>query len=244
MRSIVIGVLVGGLGIGGVTGACVSSTAPADSATTNPAASSASASAPDGGAIRASAEKTSKPGGATEAIAWREVTIPAGTTLALILDTAVGSDTSRAEELVQGHLAHAIVVDGVTAVSEDSIVTGIVTDATRAGKTNGRAHLALRFSTLVPRGQDERYQLTTNAVGRTAPSEKKKDAAKIAVPAAGGAVIGALVGGKKGAVIGGAVGGGAGAAVVLSDRGQEVRMARGAAMSLTLTEPLTVRTRG
>ena len=48
-----------------------------------------------------------------------------------------------------------------------------------------------------------------------APATKKKDALKIGVPAAGGASIGALVGGKKGAGIGALAGGGAGTAYVL-----------------------------
>jgi hypothetical protein len=172
------------------------------------------------------------------------VTIPAGTTLALVLDTPVASDTSRVEESVHAHLGQAIVIDGVTAVPQDSEVTGAVTEATRAGKVQGRAQVAVRFDSLVPRGQDERYQFQTAVVRRTAPSEKKKDAAKIAVPAAGGAIIGGVVGGKKGAVIGGAVGGGAGTAVVLTDRGQEVRLGKGAAISVKLAEPLTVRVRG
>ncbi len=194
----------------------------------------------------APAADSSKSAPATNApvITWREVTIPAGTTLALALDTAVGSDTSRVEEPVQAHVTRAVTVDGVTVVPEESAVTGMVTSATRAGKVQGRAHLAMRFDTLVPRGQNEHYQLQTNTFGRTAPSEKKKDAAKIGVPAAGGAIIGGIVGGKKGAAIGGTIGGGAGTAVVLSDRGQEVRMAKGAAVSLRLTEPLTIRVRG
>jgi hypothetical protein len=172
------------------------------------------------------------------------VIIPAGTTLALAIDTAVGSDSSRAEEPVRAHLTQAVLVDGVTAVPPESAVTGIVTSAVPAGKVQGRAHLAVRFDTLVPLGDDNRYPLQAREVSRTAPSEKKKDAAKIAVPAVGGAVIGGIVGGKKGAVIGGAVGGGAGTAVVMTDRGQEVRLGRGAAITLKLTEPLTVRVRG
>ena len=54
---------------------------------------------------------------------------------------------------------------------------------------------------------------------------------EIGAPAAGGAIIGALVGGKKGALVGTAVGGGAGTAVVLSTRGKEVHLAKGAALT-------------
>jgi hypothetical protein len=66
---------------------------------------------------------------------------------------------------------------------------------------------------------------------------------KIGAPAAGGAIIGGIVGGKKGALIGTAAGGGAGTAVVLSTRGKEVRLSRGAVLKLRLSEPLTVRVR-
>ena len=106
-----------------------------------------------------------------------------------------------------------------------------------------RAHVAMRFNTLTPSG-GQRYNIRTAAVGRTAEDTKGKDAAEIAAPAAGGAIIGALLGGKKGALIGTAVGGGAGAAVVLSTRGKEVHLGRGAALTLRLTAPVTIRVRG
>jgi len=175
--------------------------------------------------------------------AVREITIPAGTPLAVILDTPVGSDTSRVEERVSAHLARPVVVHGETALAEGSRIGGVVTDAKQSGKVKGRAHVAVRFDSLSLNGSDERYQIHTSAVGRTAPGTKKKDALEIGAPAAGGALIGALVGGKKGALIGGAVGGGAGTAVVLSTRGKEIHLAKGAAITLRLTQPVTVRVR-
>ena len=60
----------------------------------------------------------------------------------------------------------------------------------------------------------------------------------------GGAIIGALTGGKNGALIGTAAGGGAGTAVVLSTRGKEVHLPEGAALRLRLTAPVTVRIGG
>jgi hypothetical protein len=175
---------------------------------------------------------------------WREVTIPAGTTLPIVLDTSVSSATSRVEEPVAAHLSRAITVNGVAALPEGSRVSGVITDATRSGKVKGRAHLAIRFDSLTPRGDDERYTIRTTSVGRTAPATKKNDAVKIGAPAAGGAIIGAIAGGKKGAMIGTAVGGGAGTSVVLSTRGKEVGLAKGSSLTLKLTEPLTVRVRG
>ena len=172
---------------------------------------------------------------------WHEVTIPAGTQLPIVMDTGVGSSTSRVEQAVHAHLARNVVVHGQTVLAEGSAVNGVVTDATRSGKVKGRAHVAVRFDTLTPRGVDERYNIRTSAVGRTAPGTKKKDALEIGGGAAGGALIGALVGGKKGAAIGTAAGGGAGTAVVLSTRGKEVNLPKGAALTLRLMEPITVR---
>jgi len=108
----------------------------------------------------------------------------------------------------------------------------------------GLAHVAVRFNTLTPRGDDERYTIRTGPVARTASGTKKRDAMEIGIPAAGGAVVGGLLGGKKGAVIGGAAAGGAGTAVVLNQRGKEVRLGKGAALTLRLTEPLTIRVKG
>jgi hypothetical protein len=179
-----------------------------------------------------------------EALSYRELIIPAGTTLPIALDTAIASDTSRVEQPVQAHLTHAVTVDGVTALEEGSQVNGVVTEAVRSGKVKGRAHVAVRFDSLVPRGEGERYDIQTADIGRTAASTKKEDALKIGIPAAGGAIIGGIVGGKKGAAIGAAAGGGGGTAVVLSTRGDEVRLGKGAAMTLRLVEPLTVRVKG
>jgi hypothetical protein len=191
----------------------------------------------------ATAERTDGPSPAA-ASGMREVTIPAGTTLSVVLDTPVGSDTSRIEEPVNAHLSRAVNVHGETVLAEGSRVSGVVTDATRSGKVKGRAHVAVRFTSLTPRGAEERYTIRTAVIGRTAPATKKKDALEIGAPAAGGAIIGAIVGGKKGALIGGAAGGGAGTAVVLSTRGQEVHLRKGAAVTLRLSQPVTVRVRG
>ena len=90
---------------------------------------------------------------------WREVTIPAGTTLPVVLDTGVGSDISRIEAPVSAHLARAIVIGGQTVVADGSRVSGVVTDATRSGRVKGRAHVAVRFDSLTPRGDDERYSI-------------------------------------------------------------------------------------
>lgn len=107
-----------------------------------------------------------------------EVTVPAGTRLAVILDTGVGSDTSRLEQPVEGHLSRPIMVDGVETLPEGTQVRGIVTDATRSAKVKGRASVGVRFDSLVPVAGGERYQIETEAIERTAAATKGKGAAE------------------------------------------------------------------
>ncbi len=74
-----------------------------------------------------------------------------------------------------------------------------------------------------------------------APTTRKKDISTVAIPAVGGAIVGAILGGKKGAGIGTAIGGGGGAVVVLSTKGPEVQWPSGAALSLSLEHAVEVR---
>lgn len=229
MRFVNIGLLAAGLFLG----ACNRTDTAAPLGTGDPAA----APTATGGTLEALREAV-RPGPS-----WREVTIPAGTQLPIALDTSVASDTSRIEQPVQAHLVSAISVNGETVLPEGTSVSGVVTDATRSARVKGLARVAMRFDTLMPRGSDERYDIQTASVDRTAPATKKKDAITIGAPAAGGAIVGAIAGGKKGALIGTAAGGGTGTAVVLSTRGKEVRLGQGARLTLRLTEPVTVRIR-
>lgn len=174
----------------------------------------------------------------------REVTIPAGTVLRLRVTRGFGSDFSRVEDPVSAALARGVVIDGRTVLPAGSRVSGYVSDARPSGRVKGRGRVAVRFTNIAPANESESYRMRTNAWVAVAPATKKKDAMTIGLPAAGGAVVGALVGGKKGAGIGAAAAGGAGAAVVLTTRGKDVRVGRGAILAVRLREPLTIRIDG
>jgi hypothetical protein len=169
---------------------------------------------------------------------FREIHVPSGTPLSVRLLSSVSSETSHAEDTVQAELATPVVIDGVQVIPAGATVRGIVTHATPAGRVKGRASLGLRFTTIV--ADSRSYPLDAN-VSRVAPATKRQDTEKIAIPAAGGAVIGALIGGKKGAAIGAAAGGGGGTAVVLSTPGKPVTLARGRLLNVRLARSVDVR---
>ncbi|MGC4083261.1 MAG: hypothetical protein QM736_14420 [Vicinamibacterales bacterium] len=173
--------------------------------------------------------------------AFEEVTIPAGTSLVLALDTPVASNRSRVEEPVRAHVTRSVTVGERTVIPTGSLVSGHVTAAEAAGKVKGLAHIALRFSDLSRVDDPAHYAIETSSVSRTARATKRKDAVKVGGGALGGAIVGGIIGGKKGAAIGTAAGAGAGGAVVMSTRGEEVRLGKGAAITIKLSQPLTIR---
>jgi hypothetical protein len=174
-------------------------------------------------------------------IRYRTVTLPAGTVIPLALDSYVASDTSRVEGPVRAHVRQPIVVNGVVAIPAGSALVGHVTNAERGGRVSGRANVAFRFDSLSPARANEHVAIRTSVVSRTARSTKGRDVKTIAIPAAGGAVVGAIVGGRKGAAIGAAAGGGGGTAVAMATRGPEVRLGRGYSATVRLLSPITVR---
>lgn len=171
---------------------------------------------------------------------YREVTLRAGTVLPVTLETAVGSDTSRVEQPVRGRLRRAVMVNGVEVLPAGAAVSGHVTSARRPGRVKGRGLIAMRFTQLDTPGAGS-SKISTATVSRLAPATKEKDALKIIAPAAAGAVIGRLVGGKGAARKGAVIGGAGGTGYVLATRGKDVRLGRGASLSVRLTAPLTVR---
>jgi hypothetical protein len=169
---------------------------------------------------------------------YREVTIPAGTRLSLRLGSGYSSASSRVEQGVNATVVSSVHANGVTALPAGSHVSGIVSSVERPGRVKGRGSIALQFTHVTVDGA--RYPIAAS-YGRVAPATKKNDAMKIGIPAAGGAIIGGILGGKKGALTGAALAGGAGTAVVLSTRGKDAYIGSGSVIGVTLRRALTVR---
>ncbi len=172
---------------------------------------------------------------------YRDVTIPAGTALVLSLTTAVASDTSQVEDMVEARLTQPVMVAGSEILPSGTTLAGAVTEAEGSGRVKGRALVAFRFTSM--RTGREQYDVQTKTVSMLAAATKSEDAVKIGIGAGAGAVIGGLLGGKDGATKDAVVGGGAGTGVVLATKGDEVRLAPGTDVSTELTSPFTMRVR-
>ena len=161
------------------------------------------------------------------------ITVPEGATLPLVLETAISSATSKSGDVVVARLAEDVRVGEKVVVPSGSEVRGRVTTAVSSGRVKTRARLAFDFDTLVIEGKD--HSIGTGPIDITAGDTHKKDAATIGIGAGAGAIVGAIVDGKKGAAIGGLIGGATGTGVVLTNTGKEVRLGTGTRVTVRLT---------
>lgn len=172
---------------------------------------------------------------------YREVTIPAGTALPLEMTSTVSSESAQVEAPVSAKLRNALTINGETAIPAGTVVRGTVTDVERAGRVQGRAHIAFAFNEATVRG--DREDMKTNPLTFEGEASKGEDATKVGAGAVGGAILGGILGGKKGAGKGAIAGGAAGTGVVLATRGKEVTVTEGTPVTATLAQPVTLRVR-
>jgi hypothetical protein len=178
--------------------------------------------------------KEGKPsGGILSVLRPDPITVPEGATFPLVLETAISSATSRSGDLIVARLAEDIKLGEKVVVPSGSEVRGRVTAAVPSGRVKTRARLAFDFDTLVLGGKE--HPIGTRPVDITAGDTHKKDAVTVGIGAGAGAIVGAIVDGKKGAGIGALIGGAAGTGVVLTDTGKEISLGTGSRVTVRLT---------
>jgi len=185
------------------------------------------------GSDSTSANDGKRSGGMLSILRSDPITLPEGTTLALLLETAISSETSRSGDRVVARLGEEIRVGEKVVVPSGSEVRGQVTAAVPSGRVKTRARLAFEFDTLVLQGRE--HSIGTRAVDVTAGDTHKKDSATIGIGAGAGAIVGAIIDGKKGAGIGAVIGGATGTGVVLSNTGKEIELGSGTRVTVKLT---------
>jgi hypothetical protein len=154
----------------------------------------------------------------------------------MALSTPLTSANATVGQEVTGTVSSAVRSGDDVVIRAGAPVKGRVTVAKSSGRVSGRAELALALTSVetVAGWRDIDAPMATIQAEGT----KKKDAAKIGIGAAAGAVLGEVIGGDaaKGAVIGGA----AGTGVVLATKGKEVEIPAGTELQCTLAAPLAV----
>jgi hypothetical protein len=190
------------------------------------------------GSNTAGSNMTGSNAASAPAPAPQPVVIPAGTTLTVRLGEPVGSKISTTGQTFRATLAHDITVDGSTAVSRGSSVTGTVVDAKPLGRFKGGALLELRLTSITVNGREHRIQ--TAAMTTEEKGKGKRTAVMTGGGGALGAIIGGIAGGGKGAAIGAAAGAGAGVGGAAFTGNKEIVFPAESALSFKLRSPLEV----
>jgi hypothetical protein len=167
------------------------------------------------------------------------VTVPAGTALSVRLVEGIDTGTTPEGSSFEATLASPLVVNGVEVAAIGSTAIGKATNVVSSGRLSRPAELALTLTSLTPSGGGK-VAISTNTWSMKGKSHKKRDIEMIGGGAVGGALIGALAGGKKGAAIGTLVGGGGGTAVAAGTGKKEIRLASETKLSFTLSETITL----
>ena len=172
-------------------------------------------------------------------VRWRELTLPAGTSVPLELMTAVSSETARVETPVRARVRQDVEADGYVVIPAGTVLTGTVTDVARPGRVQGRSRIAIQFTEAELDGTRE--DVRTNPITFEGEQTKGEDATKIGAGAVGGAIIGGILGGGDGAAKGAAIGGAAGTGAVLATRGRDITLVSGTDIAATLATSVTLR---
>jgi hypothetical protein len=168
-----------------------------------------------------------------------EVVVPASAVIGLQLDTSLSSERARVEDRVEARVTRDVTAEGRIAIPAGSRVIGSVTAVERGGKLKERARLGVRFHTLVLANGLE-LPIRTETIVREGDSPGNESARKIGGAAAGGAILGAILGGGKGAIIGGATGAAGGTAVVMAGDRNAATLPAGTVLTVRLTGPVAV----
>lgn len=169
--------------------------------------------------------------------------IPAGTVLTVRLDQSLSSESASEGDPVRATLAEPVHIDGKVALPAGSDLRGSVMEAKEAGRVKGNGYIKLAFqSVTLPGGGQTAISSYWEA---KAEPPRKRDTAIIGGSAAGGAILGQVIGGDsestvEGTVIGGAIGTG----IVLANKGREVSLPAGQLLLLELRNGVSVKHQG
>lgn len=166
-----------------------------------------------------------------------ELVVPADSVIGLQTERTISSDRARVEDRVDARVTRDVRVGDKVAIPAGTHAIGSVMQVERGGKFKERAHLSVRFHTLVL-GDGTSVPISTDTIYRD--GEAPNSAQKIGGGAVAGTILGAIFGGAKGAAIGGAAGAGAGAAVTAAGDRSAATLLAGTSVTARILSPVAV----
>ncbi|MDO9693889.1 MAG: hypothetical protein Q7W56_04110 [Candidatus Latescibacteria bacterium] len=170
---------------------------------------------------------------------FETMVIPDGASVVTMLDTRLSTGENSTGDSFVTTTTEAIVVRGVTVVPAGARIYGVLRDVQASGRTSGRAQMTLAYEKIVD-AQGKTHAISALPLTLQAESATHGDVEKIAAGGVLGAIIGGISGGGKGAAIGAGAGAGAGTILMLATKGDEVELAAGQRLSVTMTSPTSI----
>jgi hypothetical protein len=167
----------------------------------------------------------------------RVYTLPAGTTVRLVMLDGVDSSIHRPGQTFRAALVSALVSGDTVVVPEKTEVVVMLQQVQQSGKLTGQSQLELAMKSVAYLGTT--YELKSSSVTAAGESRGTQSAKRIGIATGVGAVAGALLGKGKGALIGAGVGAAGSTAYQLATSGPSVRVPAQAKLDFTLQDAVT-----
>lgn len=192
------------------------------------------------------AVKVETPGTQAPAVATRRaepvdprITVPAGTSFGIKMKKDLDSGKNQRGDQFKAKVTEDVVMNGRVVIPAGSIIRGEVTDVKAAKRGAGQASMTLDFNMLML--PDNSSQAISASMTQQTESQKKHNAAIIGGSAAGGALLGKLIGkDTKAAVAGAVVGGAIGTGVVMGQNNGQVKIPKGTELTIQLDKDIRI----
>jgi hypothetical protein len=171
--------------------------------------------------------------------AFKNVTIPAGTTIPIRMTQALDSATTQQGQSFSGTIATDVIADGLVAIRQGTGVTGRVSAVQEAAHYKGNSLLTVELVSINRHGDS--IAVSTDPYSVEGKGRGKNTAAKVGGGAAVGAILGGIIGGGKGAAIGAASGGAVGAGANTVTRGEQVKIPSESLVNFKLQNSIALR---
>jgi len=185
------------------------------------------------GSGTATAAEQTKP--ASEVQSDQPGTIPVGKELDVRLQSSLSSATAKAEQRFEATTLVDITQSGRTLIPAGSVVQGVVSEATPAGRVNRTGSMALAFNRIAIAGHSHSIRAMATQVFKSGGIREEKGTA--GAGAGVGGVIGGILGGAQGALVGAAIGAGG---AIASTEGKDIELPAGSVIRIRFDSPLAL----
>jgi hypothetical protein len=176
------------------------------------------------------------PAGPVEVASNTRGQIPSGQELDLRLQSTLSSETAKPEQRFEATTVVDMTQNGQVLVPAGSVVRGVVSSVSPAGRLDRTGSLTLSFDQITVRGRE--YPIRGMATQVFKSGGIREEVGTAGAGAGVGGIIGGILGGVEGALLGAVIG--AGGAIAATD-GKDIELPAGSIVRIRLDSPVSVR---